>query len=850
MNGWRLEFEGFEPDQEGLREALCTLGNGYFATRGAASEARADGVHYPGTYLAGGYSRLVTKLEGRAIENEDLVNFPNWLTLTFRRPGEGWFDLGAVEILEYQQDLDLLRGVLTRRVRFRDGWGGVTGWTQRRFVSMREPHIAGLESTFVAENWSGALEVRSALDGRVQNTGVPRYRRLRGDHLLPLSTTAIDEETVGLEVETRGSHLRVAQAARTRVSRDGAPVAARRSLVQEPAFIGHDLVVELEEGVPVTVEKVIALFSSRDHAISAPAHEASSWVRRTGSFEQLLEGHVLAWDHMWRRFDIQIEGSEWAQRLLRLHIFHLVQTASERSIDLDVGIPARGLHGEAYRGHVFWDELFIFPLLNLRLPVLTRTLLGYRFRRLPEARWAAREAGYRGAMYPWQSGSDGREETQVIHLNPRSGRWLPDNSRLQRHVGIAVAYNAWQHYQVTADLEFLRFRGGVMIIEIARFLASLATFNEGRDRYEIRGVMGPDEYHDAYPDAEVPGLDNNAYTNVMAAWVFCRALDVVEMLPPHARKEMAELLRLTDEEAKRWDALSRKMYVPFNQDGVISQFEGWEDLKELDWVDLVERYGDIQRLDRILEAEGDSPNRYKASKQADVLMLFYLLPGDELADLFARLGYPFDPASDISRNTEYYLQRTSHGSSLSRVVHSWVLARIDPVRSWEFFLESLGSDLSDAQGGTTAEGIHLGAMAGAVDLLLRGYGGIATHHDMLWVDPFLPPEISRLRFEVHYRGHRVGVDITVDAVRVSTRPGAARPIRVGVVGQVIELGPGEARELHLPRPAVEPAVDTAHVAFGGLRRLRRLRLARRRNRNEVLGKPRGDESGEPTPESR
>ncbi|HYT78602.1 MAG TPA: hypothetical protein VEQ37_04985, partial [Actinomycetota bacterium] len=601
MNGWTLVFDGFEPDQEGLREALCTLGNGYFATRGAASESRADGVHYPGTYLAGGYSRLVTELNGRALENEDLVNLPNWLTLSFRRPGQDWFDLRTVEILDHGQELDLRRGILTRRVRFRDTQEGVTTWTQRRFVHMREPHLAALESTFVAENWAGPLEVRSGLDGLVQNAGVPRYRRLRGDHLVPIGTEAIDDETVALEVETRGSHLRIAQAARTRLSREGEAVIGNRRLIQEPGFIGHDLVVEMEEGVPITVEKAVALFSSRDHAISEPAYQARTWVRRAGSFDQLLQGQVLAWDHLWRRFDIQIEGSEWAQRVLRLHVFQLVQTVSENTIDLDVGVPARGLHGEAYRGHVFWDELFIFPLLNLRLPVLTRTLLGYRFRRLPEARWAAKEAGYRGAMYPWQSGSDGREETQAVHLNPRSGRWLPDNSRLQRHVGIAIAYNAWQHYQVTADLEFLRFRGGVMILEIARFLSSLATHNEARGRYEIRGVMGPDEYHDAYPGAAAPGVDNNAYTNVMAAWVFSRALDMLEILPPRHREELADQLGLTDEEVKRWDELSRKMYVPFNQDGTISQFERWDDLEELDWVSLVERYGDVQRLDRILE---------------------------------------------------------------------------------------------------------------------------------------------------------------------------------------------------------------------------------------------------------
>ena len=801
MNRWTLTFGDFDPRDEGRREALCTLGNGYFATRGAAPESSADGVHYPGTYLAGGYSRLVTEVAGRAVENEDLVNFPNWLVLAFRPADGEWFDLQAVEILRHRQRLDLRRGLLTREIRFRDSEGRVTFLTQRRFVHIRAPHLAGLETTFVAENWSGRLLVRSGVDGGVENAGVARYRQFRGDHLVPLSIGEVDEETVALEVETRGSRLRVAQAARTRVVLGGATILPDRRTVRETAFVSHHIEVEMPQGVPVTVEKVVALFSSRDDAVSEPMAEAVAWTAAAPAFDELVADHILGWKHLWRRFDIRIEGSARAQLVLRLNIFHLVQTTSENSIDLDVGIPARGLHGEAYRGHVFWDELFIFPLLNLRMPVLTRTLLGYRYRRLPRARWAAREEGYRGAMFPWQSGSDGREETQIVHLNPKSGRWLLDHSRLQRHVGIAIAYNAWQHYQVTGDLEFLRFRGGPLILEIARFWASLAVFEWSRERYEIHGVMGPDEYHDAYPGAPEPGLNNNAYTNVMAAWVLCRALELLEILPPHHRDELMDELDLTGSDLRRWDHISRRMWVPFNANGTISQFEGWEDLGELDWLTYVERYGDVQRLDRILEAEGDTPNRYKLSKQADVLMLFYLLSDHELHDLFDRLGYPFDPSTDVRRNTDYYLARTSHGSTLSRLVHSWVLARSDRPRSWGFFLDTLLSDFTDAQAGTTAEGIHLGAMAGSVDLVQRGYGGIETHDDVLWVKPLLPLEVAHLDFEVHYRGHRVRLDITPERLVVSTRPGTAEPIRVGVDGRVTRLGPGQERTYRLRPPS-------------------------------------------------
>jgi trehalose/maltose hydrolase-like predicted phosphorylase len=797
VNAWVLAYDGFDPPAERLREALCTLGNGSFATRGAAPEAAADAVHYPGTYIAGVYNRLVSRVADREVENEDLVNVTNWLPLTIRPEGGQWLDLAAQEVLGYRQELDLRRGLLTRLVRVRYPDGRVIGVTQRRFVSMDDPHLAGLETTVVPENWSGSLEVRSALDGQVTNAGVERYRALDGRHLVPVEAGAADQDRIWLQAETRTSRVRIAQAARTRVIQNGQTPSVERRTVQEPGRIAQHLVLDVREGEPVTIEKVVALFTSKDRAIAEPGDAARGRIGRLADgFDQLLEGHVLAWDQLWRRCHIDLgdDGDQEVARTLNLHVFHLLQTVSEHTIDLDVGVPARGLHGEAYRGHIFWDELFIFPFLNLRFPELTRALLQYRFRRLPEAREAARAAGYRGAMYPWQSGSDGREETQRLHLNPRSGRWLPDRSHRQRHVSMAVAYNVWQYYQVSGDLAFLEAYGAEMLWEIARFWASIASYSHASDRYEICGVMGPDEYHDGYPDRDEPGLDNNAYTNVMAAWVLCRALDTLELLPGHRRTELTERLGLRQEEVDRWEEVSRKLRVCFHDGDIINQFEGYDELEELDWDGLRRRHGNIRRLDRVLEAEGDSTIRYKASKQADVLMLFYLLWAEELRGLLDRLGYPLEPAA-IPRNVDYYLERTSHGSTLSGVVNAWVLARSDRPRSWRFFTEALASDLHDVQGGTTAEGIHLGAMAGTVDLAQRCYTGLEAREDVLWLNPSLPEELDGLDFDVRYRGNwGINLHLTPDRLRVRVPASCAVPVRIGVKGEVVELAPGSARE--------------------------------------------------------
>jgi alpha,alpha-trehalase len=791
---WTLDYRDFKPAEERLREALCTLGNGYFATRGAAPEALAGDFHYPGTYLAGGYDRQATEIGGRRVENEDLVNLPNWLSLALRIDGADWFDLKAVEILDFRQVLDLQRGMLERSVAFRDAAGRRTRLEQRRLVHMGEPHLAALETVLTAENWSGPLEVRSTLDGRVENAGVARYRDLARRHLEPLDARAEGDDTVYLKMRTLQSRLEIALAARTRLE---APREAKSRYVGEADRAALDFHVEMAQGERLRVEKIVALYTSRDHAIAECGEAACAAVARAPDFTALAAGHALAWRQLWERFDIGLEdGDDRTQRILRLHVFHLLQTASPRTIALDAGVPARGLHGEAYRGHIFWDELFIFPLLNLRLPEITRALLLYRYRRLPEARENARAAGYRGAMYPWQSGSSGREESQVLHLNPRSGRWIPDHTYLQRHVNAAIAYNVWQYYQVTRDHEFLSHYGAEMFLEIARFWGAFATYNETRGRYEILGVVGPDEFHTADADTGRPGLDNHAYTSVMAAWVLAHAFELLAALPEERRRELRETLALGDEELARWDDVSRRLHIAFHGDGLISQFEGYEKLAELDWPRYRERYRDLQRLDRLLEAEGEDVNRYKVSKQADVMMLFYLFSAEELTKLFGRLGYAF-PADTIPRNVAYYSARTTHGSTLSRVVNSWVLARSDREGSWRFFQEALESDVGDVQGGTTPEGIHLGAMAGTVDLVQRGYTGIAVHGDVLWLNPRLPAELACLRVSVRYRGLTIDLEVRHDALAVHARASNAAPIALGVADQLHRLAAGEERRFAL-----------------------------------------------------
>ncbi len=809
MDGFLLAYDGFDPGAEGLREALTSTGNGYLCVRGAAEWEDADGVHYPGTYAHGGYNRETTILGGLPVLNEDLVNLPNWLVLQLRIEGGDVIRLADVDLLGYRHELDIRFATVSRHLSFRDHEGHETTLHSRRFVSMADPHHGGIEWTLVPENWSGRVEVVTAIDGRVSNSGVARYQQLEGRHLNPVAPRTLGPEVVALKAETRQSNLYISQAARTRVFRGDRPVQVERRLYQMEDYIQQVLAFDVRQGEPIRVEKLVTFFTSRDPAVSDTLVKAATSVARHTDFGASFERHAAAWEELWRVCDVRVSGEESVQLLLRLHIAHVLQVCSRNTADLDAGLPARGLNGEAYRGHVFWDELYAFPFFNVRLPEVTRGLLMYRYRRVGEARAAAREEGFRGAMFPWQSGSEGTEETQRVHLNPVSGRWEPDLSRNQRHVNAAIFWNIWQYFQTTHDQAFLRDYGAEMMLSITRFWASIAHFNTERERYEIHGVMGPDEFHDKYPDAPRGGLRNNAYTNVMVAWLCGIADKLLALLPASRAEELRERLGIGDDELAVWRDMSRRMFVPFHDDGIISQFEGYEDLEELDWDAYRAKYGNIQRLDRILRAEGKDPNLYKITKQADTVMLFFLFRDEELREIFGRLGYAYD-AGTISRNVTYYDRRTSHGSTLSFVTHAGVLAAIDPESSWERFLVALRSDAEDIQGGTTKEGIHMGVMAGTLDLVQRSYAGTYISDGVLCFDPRLPHRLASLSFSMQFRQTPIQLTLTRDRLTLALHAeGGSRSVRVAVRDDVRELSVGDRTVFELSPATTAPSTPSA-----------------------------------------
>jgi len=807
---WQLVYEGFDPAHEGHREALTTLGNGYMATRGAAPEHRKDDVHYPGTYLAGVYNRLTSVIQGQETEDEHMVNMPDWLPLDLCVEGGNWWSEGGLRLRSERRTLDLKRALLTREAVLEDDAGRRLNVVQRRLVSMAEPHLAALEMTLTAVGWGGPVGIRSGCDTDITNSNVPVEALLSNRHLAGVTVSGGDDgpgaATQVVLVRTSQSRIGIAVAIRTEV-----PASLHPARPEElGGLFVHRFDVELRDGEPATVTKTVAVATSRDHAISSPRTAAVDVLNRSGGgFEVLLASHEAAWGGLLTPFIIEVDNSTESQLILNLHVFHLLQTISAHTAELDAGVPARGLHGEGYRGHIFWDELFVLPLLTSRLPAVTRALLDYRWRRLGTARDAARAAGFAGALIPWQSGSDGREETPRLLFNSRSGRWVPDYSHLQRHSGLTVAYNAWQYFEATQDRAWLTHHGAEIIVEVARLFASMAEYDPAGDRFHIRAVVGPDEYHTGYPDNPGGGLDDNAYTNVMAAWVCDQAVWIMSSVRGFDMDDFRKRLSVTDTEIDGWMRLARRMFVPFHADGIISQFAGYENLRELDWEHYRRTYRNVQRLDLILESEGSSTNHYQLAKQADVLMLLYVLGEDQLIAFLNRLGYAVT-AGQIARTVDFYLARTAHGSTLSRVAHASVLAQIDPERAWETFREALDADLDDTQGGTTRAGIHLGAMAGSIDVVQRSFAGLRITRDALVFSPRLPKELRRVTFNVRYRDQLLAVFLEKGRLRVSATPGDASPVLVRLGTEHVLLHAGQDHEFRLgtgSQGAFAPAID-------------------------------------------
>lgn len=755
-DSWCLKYSDLILENEKSRESLMTVGNGFFASRGAFCEEKSSEFHYAATYMAGVYNKLESIVQGKPVFNEDLVNCPNWLFTSFKIDDGEWSNSKTCKVLDIERNLDLKKGILSGWALVEDEQGRKTMVESVRLISMANKNLAAVEYSITPLNYSAKISIKTSLDADFVNSGVDRYKDLNQQHLNK-ATVGNDGNIIWLKTSTTESNISLDIASQIETNIDMPEFSIEEKDSEITAIFSNQTYQNKE----FVIYKTVAYTNSLD----ANKIDAIQLIKNEGNFNKIVGDSILAWENIWKKSDIEISGDRLAQKLTRLHLYHLHISASEHNKNIDASIAARGLHGEAYRGHIFWDELFIFPLYNIHYPEVTEAMLMYRYNRLEAAKNNADENGYEGAMFPWQSGRTGSEETQEVHLNPKSGKWGADYSRNQRHVSLAIGYNIIRYFQATNNKEFIKNYGFEMLLEICKFFVSACKYSAADFKYHTENMMGPDEFHEKLPESgKKGGLTDNAYTNIMLSWLLRNTMNIYyKQLQNESEPKIID-----DKELAKWKEISENLCINFNEDGIIEQFKGYFNLEELDWVGYKRKYGNINRMDRILKAEGKSPDDYKLAKQADTLMIFYNLTDKELNETFASLGY--NPKNNYkTKNFYYYYQRTSHGSSLSKIVHAYL------ANKWEIydianklFKEAIISDYSDVQGGTTAEGIHTGVMAATVMHILNSHAGIDFRDKVLSVKPKLPKHWHSLSFNFTFRDIDYQLMINQDSFNINT----------------------------------------------------------------------------------
>ena len=483
------------------------------------------------------------------------------------------------------------------------------------------------------------------------------------------------------------------------------------------------------------------------------AWEKLGLARQLG-WRNVVEEHEATWSDWWRTSDIEVGGDPAAEQALRFAVYHLNSAANPA--DERVSIGARGLTGDDYHGHVFWDtEIYLLPFYTFTWPEAARALLMYRFHTIDGARQKAAQMGWRGAMYAWESADTGAEATPERVVGPDGQIIDVLCGKQEQHITADVAYAVWQYWLATEDVDFLLDAGAEILLETGRFWSSRAQ-PEGDGYCHIRDVIGPDEYHEH--------VDDNAYTNVMPRWNIRRALEVAAVLRERWPDRWARLshgLGLDDAELGRWRTVAETMVTGWNaQTGLFEQFAGFFGLEE---IDLAGYAGRSVPMDVVLGRE--RTQRSKVIKQADVVALLGLLPEEF-------------PGDSERANFRYYEPRCSHGSSLSGAMHGLVAARLgDSDLALQYFQHAVAIDLADNHT-AIAGGLHMAALGGTWLTAVFGFAGLSLQSDGIAFNPKLPASWRTLKFGIKWRGRRlrIGIDSAEQLFHANLEAGDAMAV--------------------------------------------------------------------------
>ena len=746
---WRLEEIGYDPLRESSRQSRFALSNGFLGVRGQRAFTRGDRWIAPSkTYVAGLFD---TAAGAGAVPA--LTPAPDWLQVRVVLPG-GPLAHKPGEEAAHRMTLDMKRGLLLTDCRHANAAVEVRV-QELRLVSLHDRAV-GLQLVRLAFERG---EVDVTLEAPFEGTDESLTREPSG-------------EAAGVW-RTRQSDLRLAMASAASLQIDGETLSPARS-----GDFSRSWSWRAVPGQIVEFERTVVVRREADPGVDLAAEAQTGLDRVVASgWRAVLSDHESAWSARWADSDVEIKGDPDAQRALRFALYHLNGAANPD--DDRVSIAARALTGDDYAGHVFWDtEIFLLPFYSLTWPAAARALLMYRFRTLDGARAKAVRLGWRGALYAWESAGTGDEATPAQSVGP--DRQVIDIlcGTQEQHISADVAYAVWQYWLATADEGFMREAGAEILLETARFWASRAVL-EGDGRRHIRGVIGPDEYHEA--------IDDNAFTNNMARLNIGRGLEAADLVRDRWPERWSVLscdLALDAAELDDWREAERLLVTGLDPDtGLYEQFEGYAGLET---VDLAAFAGRSVPMDVVLGRA--RIQKSQVIKQADVVAWLALAPGAF-------------PGASPRANFDYYAPRCGHGSSLSTTLHGLVAARLGRAEvALDYFRRTAAIDLADTKV-AIAGGVHMAALGGVWMMTVLGFAGLVLRDDGLSFDPHLPLAWTRLCFPFQWQGRALTVEVdgSDNVLRVALEHGPTTTVFHR--GEAHVVGPGDRIEIPMPAPS-------------------------------------------------
>ncbi len=750
---WHIIEEGFDPHLNRVSESIFSIGNGRMGQR-ANFEEEYSGDTHQGTYVAGVYYPDKTRVgwwkNGYPEYFAKVLNAPSWIGIKVKI-GDLSLDLAKCKVEKFVRVLDMKQGLLHRSFLATLADGKKVAIDSKRFCSMADGEVGAIRYAITPVNFSAKAAIALSVDADVLN---------KDSNYDENFWEAIHQESqMGWAIvtaATKKTSFHVCTGMEYELETQGKRISGKVFTNTKEKYADNVVEAELKEGVELVIYKYAAVLSSENHAKEYLVNLCRAKLEEinTKGFDELLKAHIAIWAHKWEECDVTIDGDIAAQQGIRFNIFQLTQTYTGEDERLNIG--PKGFTGEKYGGSTYWDtDAYCLPFfLSTADPKVARNLLVYRYKHLPKAIENAKKLGFTGgaAFYPFvtMNGEECHNEWEITFE--------------EIHRTSAMAYAIRDYINYTGDTGYLNDCGLEVLIGISRFWAQRVNWSADKMKYVMLGVTGPNEYEN--------NVNNNWYTNYLAAWTLKYTLWAIDQVKKSDSKRFNEIAGLTTfgetKETTKWQDIIDKMYYPEDaKRGIFLQQDGFLDKELLTVKDLKPEDKPLNQKwswDRIL--------RSCFIKQADVLQCMYLFEEDFTNE-------------QIKRNFDFYEPMTVHESSLSPCVHVILASKIGyKDHAYDFYLRTARLDLDDYNN-DTEDGCHITSMAGTWMSLVKGFGGMKILAGKLHFSPYLPSQWKSYSFRIEFRGRVIKVKVAREKTETILESG--EPIVISLNGKEVKL---------------------------------------------------------------